>query len=61
MQDSPSSAQRHRERAAECRRLASLATSADTRAEFEQLAENYEELAEIEIALANATPTFKAK
>jgi hypothetical protein len=50
--DPLSKAQRYRERAAECRRLASLATSAETQREYEELAGHYEELARAEATLA---------
>jgi hypothetical protein len=58
--DPLSRAQRHRERAVECRRLASQTTSAEVRAEYEELARNYEELAQAEISMADPAPSNKA-
>jgi hypothetical protein len=60
MSDPLSRSKRHRERAAECRRLASLAASAETKAEYEELARNYEELAQAEISVGHAQPLDKA-
>ena len=60
MTDPLSRSKSHRERAAEFRRLASLATSADARAEYEELARNYEDLAQAEISLAGAQPLNRA-
>jgi hypothetical protein len=51
---------RYRQRAAECRRLASLADSEHLRAEDEKLALQYEEIAEAELKLANAERLDKA-
>jgi hypothetical protein len=54
MPDPLDRARRYRERAAECRKLARLATSPTTRAEYETLASHYEEIAEAELKLAEA-------
>jgi hypothetical protein len=45
---------RYRERAAECRRLAGLAISEETRGQYETLAQHYDELADAELTRANA-------
>jgi hypothetical protein len=44
---------RYRERAAECRKLATLATTPATRVEYEELARCYEEIAAAELKLHN--------
>jgi hypothetical protein len=49
-----SRAQRYGERAAQCRRLASLATSTDERAEYEKLANEYEDIAQAELFFSYA-------
>ena len=54
MPDPYARAQRYRERAAECRRLAALAVSPKTRADYETLADQYEEIAKLELKLADA-------
>jgi hypothetical protein len=54
MPDPVDRAKRYRERAAECRKQARLATSSTTRAEYETLASHYEEIAEAELKLAEA-------
>jgi hypothetical protein len=59
MPDPLSRARRYLERAAECRRLASL-TFADTRAEYEELASQYEDIAQIELSLSDAKRTIRA-
>ena len=51
-------ARRYRDRAAECRKLASSATSPTTRAEYELLASFYDEIAEAELKLAGATKSI---
>ena len=53
MPDPFSRARRYFERAAECRRLASL-ISADTRPEYAELASQYEDIAQTELSLSNA-------
>jgi hypothetical protein len=49
-----STAQRYREQAAECRRLAFLATSSDVRTEYELLANEYEDIARAVLAFSCA-------
>jgi hypothetical protein len=51
---------RYRQLAVECRKLASLATSPETRTEYENLAVKYEEIADAELKLANADRLDKA-
>jgi hypothetical protein len=46
---------RYRERAKECRNIASLAKDARIRAEYEKLATFYDEIAGAELKLANAS------
>jgi geranylgeranyl pyrophosphate synthase len=53
-------ARRYGERAGECRKLARLATSTETRAEYLHLAQCYEEIADAELKLANAESAKKA-
>jgi hypothetical protein len=50
--DSFARAQRYRERAVECRRLAAM--SPKTRADYQALAGQYEEIAKLELKLAHA-------
>jgi hypothetical protein len=50
--DSFTRAQRYRERAAECRRLAAMTLSPKPRADYEELARRYDEIAEMEVKLA---------
>ena len=52
MSDHLSRAQRYRGRADECRHLAYLATSAETRKEYARIAEYYDQLAQAELTLA---------
>jgi len=47
-------AQRYRERAVECRRLAAMSVSPKTRADYEALAEQYEDIAKLELKLADS-------
>ena len=54
MPDAPTRAKRYRERAEECRRLAAMAVSPKTRADYEALAEQYEEIAKLELKLVDA-------
>jgi hypothetical protein len=52
MPDPITRSKRYRERAVECRRLASLADNDHLRAEYEQLAGHYDEIAEAELKIA---------
>jgi len=53
MPDPITRAKRYRDRAAECRKLASLASSDATRVEYELLASYYDEIAQAELKLAD--------
>jgi hypothetical protein len=53
MPDPINRVRRFRERAAECRRLASLATSGEERSEYEALASQYEDIARAELSALN--------
>lgn len=55
MPDALSSARRYRGHACECRLLARLASMAETRSDYEKLANYYEQLAETELTVANAS------
>jgi hypothetical protein len=56
--DNPTTrARRYRERAAECRELARLATSQETRGEYLHLAQCYDDIAEAELKLLTARET----
>jgi hypothetical protein len=59
MPDPFSRARRYLERAAECRRLASL-TSADTRAEYADLASQYEDIAQTELSVSDAKRSIRS-
>jgi hypothetical protein len=50
--DAPTRAKRYR--ADECRRLAAMTVSPKTRTDYEALAEQYEEIAKLELKLADA-------
>ena len=54
-------AKRYEERATECRRLATLASSAESRIGYEQLADGYLKIAEAELGLAQEWPARDAK
>ena len=61
MPDAVSRAKRYEERATECRRLATLASSAESRIGYEQLADGYLKVAEAELGLAQEWAARDAK
>jgi len=57
MRDHLSRAQRYRERADECRRLAALTAWPDLRQRYREMADNYDQLARTEFELSGLAPS----